>query len=169
MSDAQTTSKGRFWIGFVVVLLGLNVGVCALTVYAALSTRGASIEKDYYQKALHWDTTKQQRELNAALGWSLAVRLEQTETAGTMTVLVTLKDGANAGIRNAKLKAEAFHTGHRERAVTLKFESLGEGEYRATLPVEFAGTWRFSFIADAVGMTFTSEQDVLLLEESAGA
>ena len=52
-SDPKTPS-GRFWPLFVVGLLALNVGVCAMTVTASIRNP-AQVESGYYEKAANWD------------------------------------------------------------------------------------------------------------------
>ena len=55
-----------FWPGGVFLLLAMNMVIVGITVYAALSDKSVSIEKRYYEKALAWDETAKQRDLNAA-------------------------------------------------------------------------------------------------------
>lgn len=154
--------RGWQWPAAVVGLLALNIGVCAVTVYAALSDKAAVVEKDYYTRALHWDDTMRQRDLNRSLGWNVSIRVEGT-AEGTRAVLV-LKDGAGKPIRTATLAVEAFHEAAPAEVFTLTFAPTDtDGVFSAPLPAARAGYWRFSTVVDALRMRFTDEQQVIVL------
>lgn len=50
----EKPGRGLQWPAIIIGLLGLNVGVCAVTLTAALRSP-AEIEPDYYDQALNWD------------------------------------------------------------------------------------------------------------------
>lgn len=54
-TPAPTTNRrGLQWPALIIGMLVLNMGVCAVTIVAAVRTN-PPVEPDYYQRALEWD------------------------------------------------------------------------------------------------------------------
>ena len=49
--------KGLQWPVLIVCMLGANIGVCAITVYFAV-TRPVQVEPNYYERAINWDASR---------------------------------------------------------------------------------------------------------------
>lgn len=49
--------SGRQWPIIIIALLGLNIGVCVVTI-AAATANPARIEPGYYDKAINWDAQR---------------------------------------------------------------------------------------------------------------
>ena len=58
-----------FWIGLVVALLALSVGVHAVLLIASINDPSFAVEPDYERKARNYDEIQRQREASRALGW----------------------------------------------------------------------------------------------------
>ena len=144
-----------FWPGGVFLLLGMNVVIVGITVYAALSDRSVGIEQRYYEKALAWDETAKQRTLNAALGWRMDL------TAGASRQLeITLRDSSGQPIRAAQVTAEVFHEARSGDRSALTFIGDGTGTYRALCPAGPEGSWHLRTRVEAVKMVFTDERSI---------
>ena len=176
----------RFWPAGIFVLLGMNFVVVGITVYAAVTTR-TPVERDYYQRALHFDDNAQQRRMNQSLGWRLEATLRARapepsvlpqppreppnsdadstpslskvpSSASTPTLHTMLTDSEGKPIRSAQIGVEAVY----ESDPGVRFEGelveVAPGEYAAAIPIDRSGLWRMSLIASASGVTFTDEQ-----------
>lgn len=155
-SASERVVRGHwFWPGGVFLLLGLNVVIVGITVYAALSDRSVSIEQRYYEKALAWDETARQRELNAALGWKVDI-----VASATRQIELSLRDSSDQPIRAAKISAEVFHDARARDRSTLTFVGDGSGIYRALCPDGPDGSWHLRTRIEAVRMVFTDERSI---------
>ncbi len=151
--------SGRIWPFIIMGLLGLNMAIVGVTVYAANSDRSFAVVPDYYRKGLRWDDSARQQERNGSLGWTLDATLEPRASAaapGRLSVRFT--DGAGRPIRAAKMMLEAFHDADPANVTRVELANLGEGAFVATLPPPRHGLWTLRFVADAAGMRFTSAQ-----------
>ncbi|MEN0020672.1 MAG: hypothetical protein AAF747_07310 [Planctomycetota bacterium] len=52
--DIVERRSRRRWVATIVGLLAINMVACIITIYAA-TTRPATIEDNYYDRALNWD------------------------------------------------------------------------------------------------------------------
>lgn len=153
---SNRSARGHwFWPGGVFLLLGMNMVIVGITVYAALSDKSVSIEKKYYEKALAWDETAKQRDLNAALGWKVEIT-----AAATRQIEITLRDSSDQRIRAAKVNAEVFHDARSSERSLLTFVGDGSGTYRALCPDGPDGSWHLRTRIEAVKMVFTDERSI---------
>ncbi|MFN9972255.1 MAG: FixH family protein [Phycisphaerae bacterium] len=158
MSTTIPNRSGRghwFWPGGVFLLLGMNMLIVGITVYAALSDKSVSIEKRYYEKALAWDETAKQRDLNASLGWKVDIK-----ASGARQIEITLRDSSDQPIRAAKVSAEVFHDARSSERATLTFIGDASGTYRALCPDGPDGSWHLRTRIEAVKMVFTDERSI---------
>ncbi len=158
MSTTIPNRSGRghwFWPGGVFLLLGMNMLIVGITVYAALSDKSVSIEKRYYEKALAWDETTKQRDLNASLGWKVDIK-----ASGARQIEITLRDSSDQPIRAAKVSAEVFHDARSSERATLTFIGDASGTYRALCPDGPDGSWHLRTRIEAVKMVFTDERSI---------
>lgn len=158
MSTTIPNRSGRghwFWPGGVFLLLGMNMLIVGITVYAALSDKSVSIEKRYYEKALAWDETAKQRDLNASLGWKVDIK-----ASAARQIEITLRDSSDQPIRAAKVSAEVFHDARSSERATLTFIGDASGTYRALCPDGPDGSWHLRTRIEAVKMVFTDERSI---------
>jgi hypothetical protein len=124
---------GMQWPLMIVSFLGLNIAICAFTVYAALSDRSHKVEDNYDYKALRFDETIRQREFNRSLGWKLAIDVQphtesqsessadQSKPAATTITSIVLSDGSGLPIKNARILCETFHEARPAHVLTPAF------------------------------------------------
>ena len=144
-----------FWPGGVFLLLAMNMVIVGITVYAALSDKSVSIEKRYYEKALAWDETAKQRDLNAALGWKVDIT-----ASAARQIEIVLRDSSEQPIRAAKVSAEVFHDARSSERVVVTFVGDDTGTYRALCPDGPEGSWHLRTRIEAVKMVFTDERSI---------
>lgn len=153
--------KNYLWPWAIFVLLGANMVVVAITVYAAQRSR-SPVESDYYQKALHWDDSARQQGVNKALGWKLVPALKKV--AAGAEVVIGLLDGKGNPIRTCKIFIEAFPFTDPAHKLDASIDAADADSLTTTLAIDRPGLWRLSFVVDAGGARFTQQQDIELSE-----
>lgn len=153
--------KNYLWPWAIFALLGANMVIVAITVYASQRSR-SPVESDYYQKALHWDESARQHAVNTALGWKLAPSL--TKSGAGVEFSIALVDGKGEPIRTCNVAIEAFQPADPPRKLIAPIDAADSESLRTTLALDRPGLWRLSFVVDAGGARFTQQQDIELSE-----
>lgn len=137
-----TPSKpGTFaWPGLIFLFLGLNVSICAVTVYLANSDRSFKVVTDYDTKAASWDKDQAKLRAGEALGWNVQLALKPN-AAGTCELTATVQDSAKSPLTNAAVTLEAFHDAFPNDIVKSKFTTNDNREYITSIPVTKEGRW----------------------------
>jgi nitrogen fixation protein FixH len=154
-SKVDQARRSFLWPHAIFALLSLNVVICAITAYYALTDTSMAITTDYYEKALRWDDSARQLRFNAALGWKIAISSD-----GARVLKIELHDSRNEPIRSADVRAEVFHEAHPLQRTALQLGADHEGSFRAALPDGPAGLWHIRTRVDAVGTVFTDERTI---------
>jgi hypothetical protein len=149
---ASNTSKesGTFWALLPVGLL--SACVLGLGTMGVIASRDASfsLERDYYEQAVHWDRQQAQWGENARLGYRLElVSAEPTE----LVVRVRTADGQE--LRGASVRAEAFANDRAASIHQLEFRQAPDGTYRTQLAEARPGLWEFRFRVERASRRFT--------------
>lgn len=159
--DRKPLIPGKAWPWVVVCMLAMNVGVCAITVTAALKNPAArAVEPNYYDRAVAWDDTKARFPTTQTLGWSVQADL----ALGAPTITLRLLDRAGEPVEG-DVRVMAFHQGRSGERVEIDLESLGAGVYSGRIDVFHAGLWevRGEIVTDRFdnrGGRFTTVVDV---------
>lgn len=148
----------RLWPTMIFVLLGMNICIVGITVYAAHASR-SPIEPDYYQRAVDWDQNQAAWIASRSLGWRLESRFKKP-TPDTTELAIRLLDSKGTPIRSARIAAEMFHEARPSDRYTLEVVERAPGEYAAAIPVGGHGLWRLSTLARASGSVFLAEQQL---------
>lgn len=149
---AGAHSRGTFWALLPVGLLVLSLS--GLGTMAVIATRdpGFSLERDYYDRAVHWDREQAQAGENARLGYGLALKF-----AAPSAPFVELSDRAGNKLRGASVRADAFANARASNIQKLVFVEAPDGTYRASLGSPRPGLWEFRFRVEQAGQPpFTS-------------
>lgn len=157
----------RLWPGMIFVLIGINVGVVAVTIYAATSDRSFAVEPGYDAKALAWDQVAAQRRENARLGWKVTVE----PAADGKSALIRIVDGAGRAVEGAAVEVTAFasvRAGERQQKWADPSEGDGPGAYRAGVELTRPGLWVFRVTARRGPAVFTASEDVYVVAAGAG-
>ncbi|MFO0833497.1 MAG: FixH family protein [Phycisphaerales bacterium] len=149
--------KNYLWPWAIFVLLGANMVVVAITVYASQRSR-SPVESDYYQKALHWDDSARQQAVNTALGWKLTPSITKSATGADITI--ALIDGKGEPIRTCKISIEAFPFADPNQKLDSTIDVSDAESLTTSMAIDRPGLWRLSFVVDAGGARFTQQQDI---------
>jgi hypothetical protein len=147
---SERAGSGAFW-AFLPVLL-LAASVCGVGTMATIASRDPSfsLERDYYDRAVHWDREQAQAAQNRRLDYRLSLRV-----SAAPELVVSLANRTGDALRGASVRAEAFANARAANPVQLAFSEGADGNYRTRLDAPRAGLWEFRFRVDAEGEHFT--------------
>ncbi len=151
----RPTSRFSIWPGAIFVLLGVNVCVVGVTIYAAVSDRAFGVEPGYYEKAVEWDEAMAQQSRNAALGWSIAVLRD-----APLTVVLTERDGSP--IPSARIEGIAFHHARSAQRFALTLHERDHDAHPGVYTSDDAalsthGLWQLRLTATHANHRFTAD------------
>jgi nitrogen fixation protein FixH len=151
--EAPNAGGGLFWALVPVVLLVASVG--GVGTMAAIATRdpGFALEKNYYDRAVHWDREQAQRTENARLAWRIVLELAPRPYGAE--VVVRVLDRAGVSLQGAGVSAEAFANARAGDRRSLLLEERPDGTYRAALPEPRPGVWEIRLVVLRGGSRFT--------------
>ncbi len=154
--------KRHYWMMPVGLLAALTLGELYM-VYTAVDDPGFAVEKDYYKKAVHWDSHMEQAAENKRLGWKLALETRPTH-GGHVELVVRIKDQQGRPVRGANVRVETFFNARAGQILTADLRDAGDGSYQSALPLGHKGLWEFRFTAVQGGARFTDvvRRDVAL-------
>jgi len=153
--SAPARRAARRWILIPIGLIVGQMSIVGAMMYIATSDPSFAVEPDYYEKALAWDATAAQREVNGRLAWQASVQLAAGEQGGSELV-VRLTNSEGVALDGAAVKAEIFaNTRSRDRAI-LTLTARGDGTYAAPAVVNRAGLWECRLVVQRGPETFTS-------------
>lgn len=140
---------GTFWALVPVALLG--AGVVGVLTLATIATRdpGFALERDYYQKAVHFDRQQAQWAENERLGYRL--RAELAEGPSGRELVARVVDRSGAPLRGARVEVEAFANARAADRRTLELVEGDQGVYRAVLGNPRPGVWELRFVVVRAG------------------
>ncbi len=137
------------WPAVIIGALVLHVVISLVTVWVATSNPSYAVEKDYYQKAIHWDDKRAQDGRNSVLGWQIAFDVTRSGVAGEPATLdFALTDGSGRSLSRATVTVETFHNIRAGEILTARMVTDDNGRCSAPLPMKRTGVWEFRFIVD---------------------
>lgn len=145
--------KRHYWALPVGLLVAMTAGEIYM-VTIAVEDPGFAVEKDYYKKAVHWDSHMAQSAENQRLGWKLALETRPAK-GGHVRLLVHIKDGRGHPVRGANVRVETFFNARASHILTADLSDAGDGSYQSALPMRQRGLWEFRFTATHGGARFT--------------
>jgi nitrogen fixation protein FixH len=147
----------RLWPAALVAVLGITVVANALLLYAAHDRDAAVVERDYYRKAMTWDSTLAQERRNAELGWRLDAELGAVRTDGFAPLRVRLAGRDGAPVAGAAIRVEAIHNRDARRVVAATLATGADGRGEVALRLGRAGQWELRFEATRGAERFTAD------------
>lgn len=145
------------WPAFIFALIGLQLGLGAITVYFATNDPSFAVEPDAYEKALNWDDRAAARRASEALGWTYALRIGEGDTFGDRYLFLTVKDQAGQPLESAKVSGIAFHQARAVDRLALEFRPVSPGLYRTKAALRRDGRW-------SIRLTVERADDVFLID-----
>ncbi|MDF1838390.1 MAG: FixH family protein [Planctomycetota bacterium] len=136
-------SPRTFWVGMIVGLLSLSVGVNLLVLFKFAESPKKSLEENWEAKAENWNEFQVQHTINRKLGWKLDVIEDQPSGANPVAYLVTLTDKEKNAIQGATITLKTSHNAHYAERQLLHAEEIEAGRYRIEMSVPYSGMWQF--------------------------
>jgi nitrogen fixation protein FixH len=152
-SEGATRSRGLFWALVPVLLLGSSLLGVGTMVSIAVHDPSFALEKNYYERGVHWDRQREQEETNERLGYGVELALRKAPHG--VELEVALADRALVPLSGAEVKVEAFANARAGERRYLTLTPDAEGRYRAPLGRAQAGLWEFRLDVRARGEHFT--------------
>lgn len=142
------------WPKVVFGLIGLNMVIVGVTVYAATSDATFGVEPEYDRRAMAWDDVKRDRSRSEALGW----RVEATAEGGSLVIRV--KDAGGSPVADAVVRAEVFHALRPSDRRSTDLVERSPGEYAGALGMTRPGSWEVRLSARRGGDRFVADTRV---------
>jgi len=149
-ASSASKGSGTFWALLPVGLL--SACVLGLGTMGVIASRDASfsLERDYYEQAVHWDRQQAQWGENARLGYRL-----ELVSADPAELVVRVRTTDGLALRGASVRAEAFANDRAASIRQLEFSEAPDGSYRAQLAAARPGLWEFRFRVERASGRFT--------------
>ncbi len=140
-------TPARLWPLAVVAVLAVTVGANVFLLVAAHGRDAAVVERDYYRRAVAFDSTLAAERRSDALGWRVAVELGRPDAGGSAPLRVQVTDRAGTPVDGAQVRVTAVHNRAAAHPVTAPLARVGIGAYAGTLPLGRRGLWELDLEA----------------------
>ena len=141
----------------VALLLSSALGVGTMAIIAARDPHFAT-ERDYYQKAIHWDQIQAQAATNQRLGYTVRAPASLgIDRQGRVTLEVEFSGGLGQQVRGGQLVGEAFANAYSAEVIRLVFSEPSPGIYQARFSTQHPGLWIFRIAGNAAAEHFTTD------------
>lgn len=157
--------RGTLWPLGIGAILAITVGVNIAVYYVANDDPSLAIERDYYRKAVNWDSTLAQERVNHTLGWRLTPSLGTFTPTQGADLRVSLTDSTGAPVAGATVKVSAFYNARANQILDTTLAPAAGG-YEGRLRVNHSGVWELRFEVTRGDARFTATSRV---EAAAGA
>jgi hypothetical protein len=154
MTDAPLPAKlqakqGSRWALVPVGLLASSVVGLSWMALVAVRDPNFALERDYYQKALHWDQTQAQAADNQRFAYQFSAPPGVTlDKGGHGTIQLKLNDRNGHPVSGARVVAEAFPNAFSDETSQLTFSEHEPGVYSAQVKAGRAGLWELRLSMD---------------------
>lgn len=152
-SEAKAETAGHWWAFVPVGLLGASLIGLGTLVSIAVRDPGFALEKNYYERAVHWDREREQAATNERLGYGVALELH--EATDGVELELHLTDRGGVALPGARVTIEAFANARSGERRVLHLVAGTDGRYRASLGPARQGLWEFRVEVLAEGERFT--------------
>lgn len=142
-----------YFVAFFIVLAAVD----GVFVKLALSTHRGVVTEEAYQKGIAYNETIAEADAQAALGWQMTMRMNDT------TLYATLHDADGKAMNDASLKVKATFVPEEGYDFEQRLEPAGHGEYKAALKMTAAGPWDLRVQASEGGKHFQKHQRFTIL------
>jgi hypothetical protein len=136
-------SPRTFWVGMIVGLLSLSVGVNLYVLFALAESPADTLEEDWEARSENWNEFQVQHTLNRKLGWRLDLIEDEPAGSAPTAFVLTLKDIERKAILGATITLKASHNAHYGERQLLHATEFEPGQYRIEMQIPYPGTWQF--------------------------
>jgi len=147
-------ARGWLWCMFSGFIAAVGITGTGMLIYRATSDQSFGVEPDYYAKALAWNETAEQKEVNARLNWSVVVR---NQGAGTATVEV--RDSSGMRVEGARISVVAFANDRSSQRYEVAGLETDRDGYRLQRASDRNGAWHLRLRIERGNDVFTWEGD----------
>jgi hypothetical protein len=131
------------WPAAIVAVLALTVTANIVLLQQAGGPGAASIEPDYYRRALTWDSAMAVARSDRATGWRVESRLGAVGAAGAPLEL-TVRDSLGAPLADARVVVSARHNSTTRISASDSLRTGPDGIARGHLPLGRRGLWELT-------------------------
>ncbi len=150
--------KGWYWPWLIVGILAAGMIPNLVFVAIAVNDPSFAVEKDYYEKAKHWDEEMARRRASRALGWRVELEVQPAgELPGFRQIVAVVRDRNGVPLENCRVELEAFHNARAANRLTAVLDRDGT-RHTATLPMRRAGIWIFNLAVEREGRAYFEMQ-----------
>ena len=158
MESKSMPRKSDKWIPYYFVAFFLFLFVVdGFMVYMAVSTHTGVIEKDAYERGIHYNAALEEKARQKESGWSSVIGFSDD---GGLTFALTDRDGME--ISGAKVTAEMVRPASAGADFTQEILETGmTGQYAAEIVFPEKGYWEIRITAEKDGMTYRKYKRVV--------
>lgn len=124
----------RLWPLALVGVLALTVGANVVIYWVANRGEGPAVERDYYRRAVAWDSTLAEQARSRALGWRVSAALSTPDDERS-TLDLTVVDAQGAPVSGARVRVEGFAVAHARLRLDAPLGEVSTGRYAVRLAV----------------------------------
>lgn len=137
-------SSARLWSLTPIALLATMLAGLATMATIAIRDPSFALERNYYEKAVHYDREIAQRAENARLGWTLDAAIGSPSVgSGTQLTLDVRDRGAHVG--GAEVNVTAIRNAEASLVLEQRLQEVFPGRYATTLALRRGGHWELRF------------------------
>ncbi len=134
-------SDGKRVLFGLLAFFGVVFAVDGFMIYLGASGQDGLVEKNYYQKGLHYNDVVQIKKRQAEMGWTFA--LAHPDKAGSGSLEFTLKDAQGQPLAGKRIDVSLRRPAQEGYDQNLTLREVAPGTYRAEVTLPLQGLWDF--------------------------
>jgi nitrogen fixation protein FixH len=144
INDVAAERKARrFWVSYIVMMLGVGVGLWIYVAYLAVNDPSMAVVHDYHQKALKWDDHLAIQEASKKLGWVVQPSVRASKAGSTMhTVELFVRSNAGEPITGGTGSLTMYHHARGKQIEKASLVENEPGTYSAEINMDRDGLWQ---------------------------
>ena len=151
----------RFWVTFIVTLLGLQIAIGAVSIFLATGDKSVAVVPDYHRAAMNWDETKKERQAALLSGWTWRLSVSDVvDGRGMRAVELLVIDAEQSPIDQLRIAGRAYHHAEASATYSIAFQPAGNGRYITLVPMQRDGLWQFDLETAGASGPMTTSQTV---------
>ncbi|HPF14774.1 MAG: FixH family protein [Planctomycetes bacterium] len=142
------------WIGMIVGLLSLSVGVNLYVLFKFAGSPSETLEENWEQRSENWNAIQLQNTINRQLGWKASIQGWDTSQEPAR-VRLQLQDAEDKPLLDADVSYYMFHRAHPDVVYRGKAPMSTMGTYDWDIPSPKEGYWEIRIELTHAGQAFT--------------
>lgn len=158
--------KGHHFLIGLICFFGMIFLVNGVLAYFALSTFDGIENPQANRNGKNFREIQQNAQAQVALGWDTQfdTRVEKIGDTLALTIIATLHDSSQTPLDGLTTTIALWHPTTQKMDVTRPMTPLGNGQYRASLPLGQLGNWNLRIIAGDLTTQKYSHQERIFLK-----